>query len=94
MKELESECDNKIAIAKREVSQCLKEKDDIQLQMSLQQKRCEERQRSLQNSLEFAKKENEDLKRRINNTEEENAESQREKETYFSIRVRQLETEI
>lgn len=43
MKELESECDNKIAIAKREVSQCLKEKDDIQLQMSLQQKRCEER---------------------------------------------------
>lgn len=34
------------------------------------------------------------MKRRINNTEEENAESHREKETYFSIRVRQLETEI
>ena len=41
MKDLESECDNKISIAKREVSQYIKEKDDIQLQMSMQQKRWE-----------------------------------------------------
>lgn len=58
MKEIESECDNKIAMAKREVSQCLKEKDDLQLQMNLQQKRWEEREKSLQNTIEFAKKEN------------------------------------